>query len=213
MGILFGKSSKSRVTDQDKAILQLKQTRDKIKQYQKKIELNLEKDRNIAKRLLSEGKKDRAKLLLRKKKFQEQLLIRTDNQLENLEKLTHDLEFTQVEQRVIDGLKIGNEALKKAHEILNIDEIEKIMDDTREGVEKQREIDIMLSGALTSEDEEDVENEYESMIAELMPSTPRDATEESLNLPEVPSDIEEVEDSSEPKKEKSKKKVAAMEAS
>lgn len=49
-----------------------------------------------------------------------------------------------MEQRVIDGLKIGNDALKKAHEILNIDEIEKIMDDTREGVEKQR-VSIYLS--------------------------------------------------------------------
>ena len=43
----------------------------------------------------------RAKLLLRKKKFQEGLLERTDGQLDNLERLMHDLEFAQVERQVI----------------------------------------------------------------------------------------------------------------
>lgn len=102
MGALFGKHKKpvTRVTEQDKAVLQLKQQRDKLKQYQKRIELNLEKDRQFAKKLLDEGKRDRAKLLLRKKKYQENLLQNTDAQLNKLEQLTHDLEFTQIEIQV-----------------------------------------------------------------------------------------------------------------
>lgn len=40
--------------------------------------------------------------------------------------------------QVVDGLRIGNDALKKANAVFNIDEIERIMDETREGVEKQR---------------------------------------------------------------------------
>ena len=106
MGSLFGKHKKpvSRVTEQDKAVLQLKQQRDKLKQYQKKIELNLERDRQLAKKLLDEGKRDRAKLLLKKKKYQEKLLQNTDNQLEKLEQLTHDLEFAQVEVQVCVSL-------------------------------------------------------------------------------------------------------------
>ena len=88
MGGVFGKSKKnvSRITEQDKAILDLKKTRDQLKQYQRKIEGNLEKDRELAKRLVKEGKKDRAKLLLRKKKYQETVLTRTDTQLDNLGK-------------------------------------------------------------------------------------------------------------------------------
>jgi hypothetical protein len=42
----------------------------------------------------------RAKLLLRKKRFQEQILQKTDGQLENLERLVHDLEFSQIEVQV-----------------------------------------------------------------------------------------------------------------
>ncbi|CAG5050000.1 unnamed protein product [Parnassius apollo] len=189
MGALFGKSKKhvSRVTEQDKAVLQLKQQRDKLKQYQKKLELNLERDRQLAKKLLAEDKRDRAKLLLRKKKYQEQLLQNTDAQLEKLEQLTHDLEFTQIEIQVLDGLKTGNAALKKVHDILNIDEIEKIMDETKEGVEKQREIDEMISGYLTTEDDEAIEAELESIldVSDKLPDVPTDKLPES-KLEEIP---------------------------
>lgn len=184
MGGLFGKHKKpiSRVTEQDKAVLQLKQQRDKLKQYQKKIEINLEKDRQLAKRLLSENKRDRAKLLLKKKIYQEKLLQNTDVQLEKLEQLTHDIEFAQIEIQVLDGLKTGNTALKKVHEILNIDDIERILDETKEGIDKQHEIDELISGKLTDEDELAVEAELEELldVKDELPEVPED------KLPELP---------------------------
>uniref|UniRef100_A0A1A9X3V7 Uncharacterized protein n=1 Tax=Glossina brevipalpis TaxID=37001 RepID=A0A1A9X3V7_9MUSC len=182
MGSFFTKNKKpiSRVTEQDKAVLQLKQQRDRLKQYQKRIELSLENDRQLAKKCLASGRKERAKLLLRKKKFQETLLINTDKQLENLEKLAADIEYAQVEMKVLNGLKQGNEALKKMHAMLDINEIEKIMDETREGIEKQHEIDSLLSEALSEQDEEDVLMELEALAAE--------EETEKLKLPEVPQD-------------------------
>ncbi|XP_073812384.1 vacuolar protein sorting 20 isoform X2 [Musca autumnalis] len=182
MGGLFTKSKKqSRVTEQDKAVLQLKQQRDRLKQYQKRIELSLENDRQMAKKCLAQGRKDRAKLLLRKKKYQETMLANTDKQLENLEKMAADIEFAQVEMQVLEGLKQGNAALKKMHEILDINEIEKIMDETRDGIEKQQEIDSILSDALTQQDEDDVLAELEALEAE-------EAANIAVSLPEVPSD-------------------------
>lgn len=37
----------------------------------------------------------------------------------------------------MQGLKIGNEALKKVNDALNIEDIESILDETREGIQKQ----------------------------------------------------------------------------
>ena len=182
-GVIGKKKNTSRITEQDKAILSLKKTRDQLLQYQKKIEGNLEKDRELAKRLLKEGKKDRAKLLLRKKKYHESLLVKTDGQLSNLETLVHDLEFSQVEQQVLDGLKEGNAALKKANEMFSIDEIEQIMDDTAEAIEKQREIESILSGQLTDEDEEDVLKELEDLAEDAIV-----VSDEIPELPNVPTD-------------------------
>lgn len=109
--------------------------------------------------------------------------------------------------QVLDGLKTGNEALKKVHEILNIDEIEKILDETREGIDKQREIDDLISGQLTEEDEEAVEAELEEIldVQDQLPEVPAD------KLPEAPTDK-----LTEPQKEKAKKhreKPVAMVAS
>ncbi|XP_052860065.1 charged multivesicular body protein 6 [Anopheles cruzii] len=193
MGNIFGKTKTkpvSRVTEQDKAILQLKQQRDKLKQYQKRIEISLEKDRELAKKCLASGRKDRAKTLLRKKKYQEKLLGNTDAQLETLEKLASDIEFAQVEAQVVSGLKVGNEALKKVNEILSIDEVEQILDETRDSIEKQQEIDALLNGVLTEEDEDDVLAELEELIgADRQQAESEPASEDiSSRLPEVPDD-------------------------
>ncbi|CAB0004695.1 unnamed protein product [Nesidiocoris tenuis] len=164
MGNLFGKKKVSRVTEHDKAVLQVKQQRDKVKQYQQRVETKLENDRQLAKKLLQSGQRDRAKLLLKKKRYQESLLERSDGQLENLEKIISDLEFAQVELKVVEGLKVGNETLKKLNDLLNIDEIERIMDETKEGQEKQEEISQLLSGNLSVEDLEEVEREYNELL-------------------------------------------------
>jgi len=216
MGGLFSKKEKSRITDQDRAILGLKKQRDQLKQYQRRIEGVLEKDRELARKLLKEGKKDRAKLLLRKKKYQEGLLDQTAGQLDNIERLCQDLEFTQVQKQVLDGLQKGNDALEKANAVFSLDEIESIMSDTEDAVEKQREIERMLSGGLTEGEEEDVLGELDDILAELegdavpsLPSVPTsnvEREEEELELPGVPDHQPQVE------KEKKRERVA-MEAS
>uniref|UniRef100_V5H7W8 Protein-sorting related protein n=1 Tax=Ixodes ricinus TaxID=34613 RepID=V5H7W8_IXORI len=190
MGSLFGKHKKvSRVTEHDKAVLQLKQQRDKIKQYQKKIVTSLENRATTGEEsYFKNGRKEKAKLLLKKKRFMEQMLEKTDGQLTNLERMTHDIEYAQIEIQVVEGLKVGNESLKKLHQMLSVDEIERIMDETQEGIEKQKEIDDLLSGQLTAEDDEAVLAELEALEAE-------EEAKAVLGLPSVP-----VEDMGEPAK-------------
>lgn len=77
-------------------------------------------------------------MLLKKKRYQEQLLQRTDGQLSNVEQLVNDLEFTQVEMKVLDSLKLGNQSLKEIQKLFTIEDVERIMDETREGIEKQQ---------------------------------------------------------------------------
>ncbi|XP_055537413.1 charged multivesicular body protein 6 [Wyeomyia smithii] len=195
MGNLFGKSTNktkvaSRVTEHDKAILQLKQQRDKLKQYQIRIELQLEKDRVLVKKCLTTGRKERARTLLRKKKYQEKLLSNADAQLETIEKLASDIEFAMVEAQVVSGLKVGNEALKKVNELLSIEEVEQILDETRESIEKQQEIDSLLNGVLTEEDEDEVLAELEQLVVEDSANNRVETEQEDIGerLPEVPED-------------------------
>jgi charged multivesicular body protein 6 len=195
MGSIFGKPKKkqhSAVTEQDKAILQLKQQRDKLKQYQKRISIQLEKEKEVARELLRKDKKQKALSLLKKKRYMEGLLSKAEIQVENLEKMVADIEFASIEVQVIEGLKAGNESLKDLHSMMSVEQIEDILNETREGVEKQKEIDDLLSGAFTEQDEAELLEELEAMTS---------GEETGLKLPEVPSNQVEEQENPEPEEE------------
>jgi charged multivesicular body protein 6 len=89
--------------------------------------------------------------------------------------------------KVLDGLKTGNDALKKIHDVLSVDDIERILDETREGVEKQQEIDALLSNNLSPEDLEAVETELEKIMAEENVTRAELSPDEDVSsLPDVP---------------------------
>ncbi|KAJ3552032.1 hypothetical protein NM688_g4374 [Phlebia brevispora] len=201
-----GNQSVPKITKQDRAILDLKLQRDKVKQYRKKIQAVLDREHEIAKEQLSVGHKDRALLALRRRRYQESLLAKTDSQLENLENLVSTIEFSLVEVSVMHGLQQGNEVLKEIHKEMNIESVEKILEETAEAREYQRaslpslccfsmlihalqEIDEMLGNTLTAEDEEAVQAELlelqKEVVGEEEPAKP-------LMLPSVPTTEPEV---------------------
>lgn len=183
MGNLFGIRRRAPVvTAQDRAVLQLKQQRDKIKIYQKRTETDLEKNKSLALQLFQAGKKDRALILMRRKKYMEDVLSRTDKQLETLEQLVVDLEYTQIEVSVVEGLKVGTEALKQLNSLMNIDDIQQMMYDNEEAAAKQREISDILQRSSERYDEDDLLKELDSYIVQ-----PEAASEDILvEAPEVP---------------------------
>ena len=92
--------------------------------------------------------------------------------------------------QVVEKLKMGNESLKQLNALFSVEDVEKIMDETREAVEFQAEIDALLAGAggITDEDEEAIQAELDSLVTSESPALPDVPThEEALELPEVPS--------------------------
>ncbi|KAH9937176.1 Snf7-domain-containing protein [Fomitopsis serialis] len=179
--------SAPKITKQDHAILDLKLQRDKVRQYQKKIQEVLNREHEIAKQQLAAGHKDRALLALRKRKYQEGLLAKTDAQLENLDKLVSTIEFSLIEVSVLHGLQQGNEVLKQIHKEMNVESVEKLLEETAEAREYQREIDEMLANTLSAEDEEAVQSELQALQDEaLVPEDERQSAHRVQELPSVP---------------------------
>ncbi|GMT01094.1 hypothetical protein PENTCL1PPCAC_23268 [Pristionchus entomophagus] len=211
MGGVFSKKSKTpplpAVSQQDQAILQLKTQRDKMKQFIKRKEKCMERERQLAKQLIADGRKDRALLLLKKKRVQENAIENTLKQLDAVERMVTDLEFADIQQQVVEKLREGNEALKKMNSLFDIDEIEKIMEETREGAEYQEEISSLISGQLSSSDVESCEEELAALLAA------EKGEEKEITLPEAPTgEIQgpaRVEEKPVAQKEK-KEKVAVM---
>lgn len=142
-------------------------------------------------------KKRKALLLLKKKKYLEKNLDTTDKQLFNLEEMVSNLEYKQIELKVVEGLKLGNECFKNLNKLLNIDDIERIMDETKESIEYQQEINQLLSGQFTQEDEESMENELDSILG----------INQEINLPDVPQHSLEIEQQYEKIKQKNRKQA------
>ncbi|KAH7104601.1 Snf7-domain-containing protein [Auriculariales sp. MPI-PUGE-AT-0066] len=174
-----------KITAQDRAILDLKHQRDKVKQYQKRLQGILDREHEIAKECLRKGQKDRALVALRRRKYQEGLLSKTDSQLENLEQLVSTIEFSLIEVSVLDGLKQGNEVLKQIHKEMNIESVEKLLDETQEAQAYQREIDEMLMSQMTADEEDAVQEELAELerqaIEAKVPSVPLE-----VRLPDAP---------------------------
>lgn len=117
----------------------MKNQRDRLHQYQRKITVLTDKETEIAKQMIAKGDKPRALLALRRKKYQETLLAKTDAQLEQLEKLTSNVEFALIQKDVVFGLQQGTKVLKDIHaEMGGIEHVEKLMGENAEAVAYQR---------------------------------------------------------------------------
>ena len=111
----------------------MKNQRDRLRQYQKRIVVITDREKAIAKDCLARGDKDKALLALRRKKYQESLLTKTDSQLEQLEKLTSSVEFALVQKDVLFGLKQGTQVLQQIHkEMGGLEAVEKLMGESEE---------------------------------------------------------------------------------
>ncbi|TVY91510.1 Charged multivesicular body protein [Lachnellula willkommii] len=162
------------IANPSRAILDMKNQRDKLHQYQRRITVLTDREKSIAKEMLAEGNKDKALLALRRKKYQESLLAKTDAQLEQLEKLTSSVEFALVQKDVVFGLQQGTNVLKEIHkEMGGLEHVEKLMGDTAEAVAYQQvsnlalEVSDMLGGQISNQDEDEVEDELEALEAEV----------------------------------------------
>ncbi|SAM01331.1 hypothetical protein [Absidia glauca] len=187
-------ASKNKITSQDQAILDLKLQRDKLKRYQKKVNVVIDKEIQAAKLALTQNNKKKALLALKKKKYQEQLLEKTEQQLLNLEELTQSIEYALVEKQVMEGLSNGNAVLKEIHNEMSLEDVERLMDDTADAIAYQNQIDDILSEQLSPEDEEEIMNElHQLQLDELdanLPAVPEnDLPVSEPSLPNVPTHV------------------------
>jgi len=218
MGFLFSKPKKPKskrrdndgLDEREEAVLELKQTKRKLQKYVVRLEKAIEKDLEIAKKLVKINKQ-KAKLALWKKKQHTKQRDGTDAKIQNIEKMLMDLEQAKWNKEVFEAMKIGTAALTKMNEELNIEDIEQLMEENAEATAYQDEINELLSGELADIDEDEI-------FAELQKMEEMEADELAASMPIAPEvrknvkpELNTSQGNVEPaKKERTKKKKEAM---
>ncbi|KAJ1936464.1 Vacuolar protein sorting-associated protein 20, partial [Linderina pennispora] len=144
------------------------------------VQVIFDREDAIARELLLKGDKKRALLALRRRKFQEQMIKKTDDQLFNLQQLSETIEFSLVQKDVMFGLEQGNKVLTQLNNEMRIEDVERLADDTAEAIAYQNEVSEALQAHMTAEDED-------AVLAELEELERQEADRLRLEMPHVPS--------------------------
>ena len=203
------------LSETEKALLECKQCRDKIKNFIKNLEIREQKTRDKAKELLKNKDKARAKIYLRQSKlFNKQAKI-ADGQLEMITNQITQLETSSTMSECMQCLKQGNEVLSNLQSTIKLEEWEKVKDDMDELKEKDKEIGDFLreKGINEQEYDEECDLELNKLMKEcgLQEENNNNKKEnEKVDLPSVPkTEIKETNNNKNKKVSNEKMAVAA----
>ena len=154
----------------DRTMLDLKNARDRLQRYRKKLETDDAKLLARAAQAKQAGKKETALGLLRLRKFKQQQAEGCENQLLNVLQMVETIDSKQNEKQLLDAMAAGKDTLKLMHEQTTVDTVLELMDSIQEEHAVEQEITDILHDAvpqLSATDETAVEAELAALQAEL----------------------------------------------
>ena len=169
----------AQISSIDRAVLDLKNARDRLQRYRRKLEQDDARLLAQAKKAKDAGKTKQALGVLRLRKFKQTQATQCEDQLLNVLQMVETIGSKQNESAVLSALAAGKDTLKKMHEETSVEHVLDLMEEIREEIEVEQEITGILAGVpeLSPADEEAVEAELEALQA---------AMEKPLDLPNVP---------------------------
>ena len=161
---LCPRSKTAEINQEERALLDCKICRDKIKKYIKNLEKNANLKRERAKEALKNKNKDRARLSLRQAKMYTEQIKTAEGQLEMIENQIMQIETAQSQRDALSVLKQGNEVLKKLQSEVNAEKFQEIADDMDELKEQQNELTGFFKNRGIEEDDEELDNEIDKLL-------------------------------------------------
>ncbi|ETV94728.1 hypothetical protein H310_11695 [Aphanomyces invadans] len=157
--------AQNQVSSKDKAVLELKASRDRLKKYQALLEQEAAQLTEKAKQLLEKKLRDRAKLCLQLRKFKQQQIEQADTHLMNVLHMVDSVEWESQQLQIFEGLKAGNSVLDAVHKEMTVEAVEELMLDTHEAQARADEIGRLIGGSLSVDDDESILDELAAIEA------------------------------------------------
>lgn len=172
------------ISDIDRAVLDLKNARDRLQRYRRKLERDEAKLLEQAAAAKKVGNNTRALGVLRLRKYKLAELETCENQLLNILQMVETIDSKQNEKELLAALASGKDALKKMHEEHSVEDVLELMDQVAEEIAVENEINQILEEVpeLSAEDEEAVLSELKEMEKEMM----KEQGQKGEELPALP---------------------------
>ncbi|XP_026834799.1 charged multivesicular body protein 4c isoform X1 [Drosophila erecta] len=206
-GKMFG-GKKEVAPTTGEAIQKLRETENMLIKKQEFLEAKIEDELNIARKNASKNKRELALQALKKKKRLEKQLQQIDGTLSTIEMQREALESANTNTAVLTTMKNAADALKSAHQNMDVDKVHDMMDDIAEQQDVAREISDAISNPVAfgaDLDDEDLERELDELEQENFDKEIIGIPEPTPTLPEAPT--EDL-----PEKAKEKKKATTTNA-
>lgn len=178
------------VTSKDKAILDLKNARDRLKKYKKRLESESDKLYNQAKILAKSNHDKRALLVLKLRKHKIAAADNIDSQLISVFQMIEDIEWESTNIQVMEALRSGTKSLNELHEEMSADDVEAILSDTNDAIDVENQINSLLADQGRLLDDTELEAELNSLLQSsthpLGVNLPEAPSHTIVNLPEAP---------------------------
>ncbi|XP_039227683.1 charged multivesicular body protein 4c isoform X1 [Drosophila yakuba] len=206
-GKMFG-GKKEVAPTTGEAIQKLRETENMLIKKQEFLEAKIEDELNIARKNASKNKRELALQALKKKKRLEKQLQQIDGTLSTIEMQREALESANTNTAVLTTMKNAADALKTAHQNMDVDKVHDMMDDIAEQQDVAREISDAISNPVAfgaDLDDEDLERELDELEQENFDKEIIGIPEPTPTLPEAPT--EDL-----PEKAKEKKKATTTNA-
>lgn len=158
----------------------MKLQRDNLQAAIRKYERVAAVEHEKAKELMRAGNKRKALYCLKREKAQEAQIATVTDMLNNVQHLIDTVEFAQIEGEVVAAMRDGKSELDNLNKMLNIDDIEKLMDETSESIEEANQINALLSQPLAGVPDDD------ELLQELQAAVGEKPAEEKLPDMKVP---------------------------
>jgi len=154
---------------------------------EKKIELELD----TAKKNGTKNKRAAIAALKRKKRYEKQLQ-QIDGTLSTIEMQREALESANTNTNVLTTMKIASDALKAAHNSMDVDQVHDMMEDIAEQQDVAKEISDAISNPVAfgnDIDEDELEKELEELEQEELDKELLGVGGPATELPEVPTAV------------------------
>ncbi|KAG9339702.1 hypothetical protein JZ751_023348 [Albula glossodonta] len=188
-GKLFGSGGKGgKAPTAQEAIQRLRETEEMLTKKQEFLEKKIDQELLTAKKNGTKNKRAALQALKRKKRFQKQL-DQIDGTLSTIEFQREALENANTNTEVLKNMGFAAEAMKHAHDNMDIDKVDDLMQEITEQQELAQEISDSISkpvGFGEEFDEDDLLAELEELEQEELDKNLLDITE-NVPLPSVPS--------------------------